>query len=87
MEYMIWFDNNNLKPLERRIMEGAAYFERKHGRRANICLVNPGDLVINPSPGPSPSQAMERGDIRLIADRRVMKNYFWLGEEINQDAI
>lgn len=50
--FMLWFDASP-RSLVEKVAVAAAYFEKKYGKKAEICLVHPGmDLSLTPNPIP-----------------------------------
>ena len=66
--YMMWFDDNNKKPVARKIEEAVAAYMRHFKTRPNIVLVNEADQVHLPN-------------IRVRVAGYVQRNNFWVGWE------
>jgi len=67
---MLWFDNNSKIDLAAKIHQAAEYYQKKYGRRPNMCFVNPGTLGVD---------EYKANGIQLRTSRTVMPNHFWLG--------
>ncbi|MGB9753118.1 MAG: hypothetical protein C0183_08605 [Roseiflexus castenholzii] len=66
--YMMWFDDNNKKPVERKIDEAVAAYMRHFKTRPNVVLVNEADHIDLPG-------------IRVRVAGYVQRNNFWVGWE------
>ncbi len=66
--YMMWFDDNTRKPVERKIDEAIKAYIRHFKTRPNVVLVNEADRADLP-------------DIRVRVASYVQRNNFWVGWE------
>ena len=41
---MLWFDNDPKTALSTKIEKAANYYQKKYGRKPNLCLINPNSL-------------------------------------------
>ena len=67
---LLWFDDDPQKRLEEKVLEVAACYERKHGRRPNLCLVHPSAID-----GHEPHVT----GITIRPDRSVLLHHLWIG--------
>jgi hypothetical protein len=65
---LLWYDADRVKPTSRKIDEGVRRHREKFGRAPNACHVNPRNVVAHPA-------------LRVVADRLIQPNHFWLGDE------
>jgi hypothetical protein len=75
---MLWFDNDPKTSLEAKIGKAAEYYKRKYGQEPDVCLVNPKQVGLRPTPtvGDPP--------IRVEAMREVLLGHLWIGREESQ---
>ncbi len=66
--YMMWFDDNNKKSVERKIEEAIAAYMRHFKTRPNVVLVNEADRTDLPG-------------IQVRVASYVQRNNFWVGWE------
>ena len=69
---MLWFDNNPQTDLLEKITAAAEYFQKKYGRKPNICYLHPTLM---------PESKNENSGIHLLSSKSVLKHHFWLGVE------
>jgi hypothetical protein len=69
---MLWYDNQTDKPVEARLQQAVDYFIAKYGHPPLCCFVHPEMLA-------EPLQLTD--SIKVIPNRRILKNHIWL--EIN----
>lgn len=67
---MLWFDDANT-PLSKKIEKAANYYEKKYGRKPDLCLVHPSML----------SEKYEQGNILVRPYRPVLPGHIWIGIE------
>lgn len=67
---LLWYDADPRRPVETKIAEAAERHEEKFGTVPNVCHVSP-----------EASQKLERqiAGTRVMANRWIRPNYFWLG--------
>ena len=83
---MMWYDGDQKKPLERKVAEAAAYFQKKYGEIPNACIVNPVDMPAGLTELVLTIQTshplITRGvTIGLTAMRAILPGNFWIGCE------
>ncbi len=69
----MWFDANPKASLSEKVAGAANRYQKKYGRKPNLCYVNP--LML---PGDEPA---EYGGVRLMPARNILKHHFWIGVE------
>lgn len=69
---LLWFDDDPRRDLDEKIARAARHYERKFGRRPNVCYVHPSLLGEGPE---------RRAGMRLEALPSVLRDHLWLGEE------
>jgi len=65
---LLWYDADRKKSLEQKIDEALYRYADKFGTRPNACHVNP-------------QQAGAHPRLRVIPNRLIQPDHFWLGEE------
>jgi hypothetical protein len=70
---MLWFDNNPKSSLETKIKRAAYFYEKKYGRKPNLCFVHPTMLK-------TPGEQTIAG-LKTRPSRSVLPNHFWIGIE------
>ncbi|MCL4466601.1 MAG: hypothetical protein M1401_04590 [Chloroflexi bacterium] len=70
---LLWYDGDRRKSLGDKITEGIWCYEAKFGHRPNACHLNPGAEGTYPQ-------------LRLVANRLIQPNHFWLGVEVEQES-
>ena len=71
---MLWFDNSQTA-LNVKIQKAADYYEKKYGRRPDLCLVHP-SLVIE-----ADKSALKALRISVRPYRPVLPGHIWVGIE------
>ena len=67
---MLWFDNNPKTDLSSKIMQAATYYQKKYGKKPNLCFVHP-TLADKDSKNPF--------GILVEPNRLVLPNHLWIG--------
>ena len=67
---MLWFDDTPKRPLGEKIELAASHYERKYGRRPNVCYLNEGSLS---------GQVDMKRPIRVVGLKDVLPYHFWVG--------
>jgi len=67
---MLWFDNNPKTDLSSKIVQAAAYYQKKYGKKPNLCFVHPSLADKN---------AQCPVGILVKANRLVLPNHLWIG--------
>jgi hypothetical protein len=72
-EGLLWFDADPKTSLGDKVAAAAKRYQRKYGRKPNLCYVNP--LML---PGNEPA---EYEGVRLIPRSNILNHHFWIGVE------
>jgi hypothetical protein len=67
---MLWFDDSD-SSLIAKIKKVAEYYEKKYGRKPNLCLVHPSMLT----------ESIEVEKVAVRAYRPVLPGHIWIGIE------
>jgi hypothetical protein len=67
---MLWFDNDSKRTISEKITKAVIYYHNKYGRNPDCCHVHPSML---------PSNAPQSKNLKILPDRTIMPNYFWIG--------
>jgi hypothetical protein len=81
---MLWFDNDSKADLVVKIERASAYYQKKYGKRPNLCFVHPS---MAPAEGPAPQKAeagddpaiLKAGNVEVRTTRAVRPNHLWIG--------
>ncbi len=68
---MLWFDNDDQRNLEAKLLRAADYYQAKYGRRPTVCYVHPSMMF---------GQRNGVAGLVLRAANTVLPHHFWLGE-------
>lgn len=65
---MLWYDNSKT-PLDIKIKKAMAYYEKKYGVKAEICMINPkmGEATIE--------------GIEILPYRPILPGHIWIGQK------
>ena len=80
---MLWFDNDPKTALSAKVERAAAYYEKKYGKRPNLCLIHPTETPI-PDPSPKSENTLDSGEgskIMVRPYRPVLPGHLWIGVE------
>ncbi len=67
---MLWFDNDQQRPLVDKVKRAGVYYARKYGATPTVCFVHPGMLA----------DAVKAVDgMALRASQTLLPNHFWIG--------
>jgi hypothetical protein len=83
---MLWFDNDSDADLAAKIERAAVYYQKKYGKKPNLCFVHPSMAPIQPegSPaGPKEAPAIKAGNVEIRTTRSVLPNHLWIGIHSN----
>ena len=69
---MLWFDNDPKTALSTKIEKAVNYYQKKYGRKPNLCLINPNSLN---------GEKSEDGKITIRPYRPVLPGHLWIGVE------
>jgi len=87
---LLWFDDDPSRGLEEKVLRAAQHYERKYGRRPELCLVNPNALNGGGDAqrvhGAEPSGPLHAGGVEIQCRVSVLPNHFWLGMAERQAA-
>lgn len=66
---MLWFDNDKQVDLSTKISRAADYYQKKYGRRPDLCFVHPSMI----------GGSLRTEGIEVKPTRQVLPNHLWLG--------
>lgn len=69
---MLWFDNNPQTDIGDKIGQAATYYQKKYGKKATLCFVNPKMVEKKKS---------KLGKIEIRASKSIMPNHIWIGDD------
>ena len=70
---MIWFNNSQTR-VEIKIKKAAEYYEKKYGRKPNLCLAHPSILNL-----PQGQRSTEINGLTVRPYRPVLPGHIWIG--------
>ena len=80
---MLWFDNDAKCELSGKIERAVTYYQKKYGRRPDICFIHPCMLNSNGSieekNGEKPKPILIAGNVEIRTSRSVLPNHLWIG--------
>lgn len=80
---MLWFDNDPKCELPGKIERAATYYQKKYGRRPDLCFVHPCMLSVYRSEekknGDQPKLKLTTGNVEVRTTRSVLPNHLWIG--------
>ncbi len=68
---MLWYDDDKSRSLEEKVRRAADYYQRKYGRKPNLCLVNP-QSGLN-------GKTAKVASVELKTAGNVLPHHFWVG--------
>ncbi len=71
---LLWFDNDPRTTLSVKIQKAMDYYNKKFGRKPNLCLVHPSMMEAQKG-------QIELDKLVVRAYRSVMPGHFWIGSE------
>ena len=71
---LLWFDNDPRTTLSVKIQKAMDYYDKKFGRKPDLCLVHPSMMDTN-------QIQIDLGKLVVRAYRPVMPGHFWIGTE------
>ncbi|MBI2334166.1 MAG: hypothetical protein HYU84_18745 [Chloroflexi bacterium] len=71
---LLWFDNDPRTPLSVKIQKAMEYYNKKFGRKPDLCLVHPSMMDAG-------QIQLELGKLVIRPYRPVMPGHFWIGTE------
>jgi hypothetical protein len=72
---MLWFDNDPKSDLETKVDRAASYYQRKYGKKPDVCFVNPTMLAAKPQ---------RAAGVEIRVTRTVAPYHLWIG--VNEPA-
>lgn len=69
---LMWFDDDAGCDLSRKVGRAARHYQRKFGRKPNVCYVHPSLLE---------GGAPRVGSVRVASLASMLRHHFWVGEE------
>ncbi len=70
----MYLDNDTKKTLQQKINECGVLYEKRHGKKNNQCFVNLNkDIQV---------EYIDDNGVRIIPLKNILKDHFWLGEDI-----
>ncbi len=70
---MLWFDEDQEVGFAQKIERASDYYQRKYGRKPNLCFVHPESFGEQES---APKVAM-----KVKTSQTLLSNHFWIGVE------
>lgn len=67
---LLWFDNNPKLSLHEKVLEAAAYYQRKYRQQPNLCFVHPSMLT---------DADVQVGSILIRSNPMIRPDHFWIG--------
>jgi len=64
---MMWFDNDPKASTNEKVGRAVEYYEKKYGRRPNLCFVHPSQPAASGAP------------VEVRSSKQLRPNNFWLG--------
>ncbi len=83
---MLWFDNDSQTDLAAKVERAAVYYQKKYGKRPNLCFVHPSMAPPEPVNGSSESKetsTARAGSVEVRTTRAVLPNHLWIGIHAN----
>jgi hypothetical protein len=83
---MLWFDNDTQSDLAAKIERAAVYYQKKYGKRPNLCFVHPSMALTEPSRAGTDSNAglpVHTSSVEVRTTRAVLPNHLWIGIHTN----
>ena len=79
---MLWFDNDPKVALTAKIERAVNYYQKKYGRKPNLCLIHPNALEgEKPKKGKAASPARKASGVKVRPYRPVLPGHLWIGIE------
>ncbi|HSO27744.1 MAG TPA: hypothetical protein VLS48_06710 [Anaerolineales bacterium] len=76
---MLWFDNDQKRGLNERVLRAALYYQQKYGQKPNLCFVHPS--MLPEAPEAADDHKYQAGEVEVRSAPVVLPNYFWIGEQ------
>lgn len=70
---MLWFDNSELT-LQQKIEKAIAYYEKKHGRKPELCLIHPSIIPVD-------GVQVEIEGLVIKSYKYIVPGHLWVGIE------
>ena len=79
---MLWFDNDQQADLNIKVTRAVTYYQKKYGKKPNLCFVNPCMISTNGNGGEgSNGKVKTNNGIEIRGTDSLLPNHFWLGIE------
>jgi len=69
MTGLLWFDNSPKTDFGEKVKEAASYYQKKYGRKPDLCYVHPSMLA----------KGFHANGIEIRAAQQILPNHFWIG--------
>jgi len=76
---MLWFDNDPKTALTAKIERAVAYYQKKYGRKPNLCLIHPNAL--NGEKPKADKTVSNASGVTVRPYRPVLPGHLWIGVE------
>lgn len=79
---MLWFDNDPKTDLMTKIEHAAEYYQKKYGKRPNLCFIHPSMAPAQSQIDESQGEAVvifKSGEVEVRLTRSVLPNHLWIG--------
>jgi hypothetical protein len=73
---MLWYDDDPKRSMEEKLARAVEYMRRKYGQTPELCFVHPS--AITGLQGEQPAVTVDGMKIKLVPQRRVLRNHFSL---------
>ena len=67
---MMWFDNDQQRSLAMKVKTAAEYYQKKYGRKPNLCMVNPSMI---------PEKMPEDIKVSIRPYQPIVTGHLWIG--------
>ena len=87
---MLWFDNDKQADLTVKVNRAVNYYQKKYGRKPNLCFVNPSMISSNGNgqpPRAKKSIALKSGGVEIRESSTMLPNHFWIGINRQQSEL
>lgn len=69
---MLWFDDDNSRSVEEKVLRAARHYEKKYGSEPTLCYVHPS--MVN-------GAGVNANGVEVRTANTVLPHHFWLGHE------
>ena len=70
---LLWFESDKKKTIEKRVLEAAEYYFKKHGVCSDYCQIPLGTLDSRMN------GEIQVGEIRVVEHKGIPKEHLWIG--------